>query len=1822
MARHDVFFSESHSPATHRNNTGTTTGSAVILKAEGSNYVISAMPSAAFVEGQIVALAGGSPSKTAYCRIARVQTGASVTLTLIPLQSVIDSASVIGFSFPIGSTITSSIATPARAATLVVDLTEASFSSSKYLIVASGNFQTDTANGVAGACLRTMALVGDPYSGSGVDTSGGLGKGQTSVTWGTSVAELAPFMASTEVTLSGGQRYEFAVEFWSGTSNAIATFDECAIMAVRADTIYSNTTGEGAKTTTTSITATDKYALTSNLAAGTYLIVATWALGVSSTSYDVIADFVGGIAGLSDNRSRLTLRSTSDYVSCGAMFVASVPASNAIKLQLSSSNISGTAEMRNAYVAAIPLPRGFDAGLVGRPTDNTSAVTSSTSDITVQGPTSATLPHAGRAVQVVSSDVGTSTASSRTRWRAIASSGANTPIAHGMVWGTTANNRHSTFFLYRQSLSSGSNAISLLGRSTTASSGSPVTLTARSTAFSWLLERADLGILPTTPTSIVVDLENGGLLLKTWAASGSAYRKHLPSATAISRVLGPSSTAGGGVEYTKVASVGALTAGTWYWDAAAQDIYVYLSGGGTPGDADKQVVVIPQLLVGRDHEDLISDDDGVTYLPYEPRIDTVPGMTQELAASDGRFEVSTSLGSLTLATADGILDDQLVQNYYDGIRARVRRGWSTLSNRVGDFEVIADALIGMPDTDFQSVTFKLFDRGINLTKPVATASVNVKEGNTTDSSAVTREKQPMPVIYGTVKRVPAYRIEENFGSGSYNRFQIAGDTTAIFHAVSAISKVYLDEKTSKAIDVSNLTTTSTYRDVGQVRIKNDAFADAAKPQDRVFVDVVGRTTSTTSSTATALTTPGAIARDLLTTYGGLAATDLIEPSFRLLDRAWRKQLTASTFVPTPPSIGFYIEGDEDVWSALLRLCGDVGAYPYVSRQGRVGVGVVDMDAPNLLDNGGFEFGDATSWVRSWSVSSNATMKVSLSRKYEGTYSLEATNGSTPSATARIEQSVVLPMPGSYVFSCFASSLGGEPAAFRLACYLPDGTEELSEPFILSSLKWTRCTFAFDTASGSAGSAKVRIYPAYGSTTATTVAVDNAELLPVAFVGDDGNTLASSLEFREETFYEVAVAYDVNTQDTENASKLVLTDGEARGLSASVQEAKYAAQSSKRLDLGLPLCKDTASAAGIGAALLTWFGRTRHVLTLDAMSLTRVPNVGERVYLKNLVQFVKNDAGDVIQRRHIPEVADAYPFWLISEVAYEGDNAQVVSLKLERQQDPVVDRTEMSPEAIPMGAIGLAVSSNAVTDFADLSSMEGVYVAAATVPDVASTYGSSIHQHSLAHTHSISTHTHGTTLQSIDSASQGDWDGRAWDVGDTTFPSFDALNYGPGTLFTAATLGHTHTLSSGSKLVGSASGTSSAPVATLITKPGSNEPSHRRVRFMQRTDSTSTTIDEDLVIGYESASIPAGWVRVTDLDGRYLKGATSNAAVSTTVATSTSYTPTDAGSTLTVTSATGITVGKLLQVGSGGTRVRVVVTAINGNALTVIPVWEVGDTSAAYAAGTVVTGLSEVVGTAYDAAAHDHTATIPTHTHNGGGHTHGIGGYPEYHELTAATPVSARISVKPSSGQYAGQPRVVADHSHIIFPKAQADSTVSASAGGTISGATTPLPDAYGIVWIKPSAAGLTVVPTGSLMLWSAGSNAPSGWQVVTSAAGCLLKGADTGQAASRTATGHAHLMAPAQHDFSHQHGGMSQAYSTDASGDSGTPDFANGALNQSAAAAYTYGFPYRNGHAHLATYSVSATAATLQAASTQPVSTVSGAAGMPLHKRLVLIRKV
>ena len=99
-------------------------------------------------------------------------------------------------------------------------------------------------------------------------------------------------------------------------------------------------------------------------------------------------------------------------------------------------------------------------------------------------------------------------------------------------------------------------------------------------------------------------------------------------------------------------------------------------------------------------------------------------------------------------------------------------------------------------------------------------------------------------------------------------------------------------------------------------------------------------------------------------------------------------------------------------------------------------------------------------------------------------------------------------------------------------------------------------------------------------------------------------------------------------------------------------------------------------------------------------------------------------------------------------------------------------------------------------------------------------------------------------------------------------------------------------------------------------------------------------------------------------------------------------------------------------------------------------------------------------------------------------------------------------------------------------------------------------------------------------------------------------------------------MTPASHGFSHQHGGTSSTYADDVDGAFGTPDFGNGTPTVSAAAAPESGQRGRKGHSHLASYSVAAVDPSLTAAPAQPTETISGTPSHPLHKRLILVRKV
>lgn len=1755
------------------------TSGATVLNPQGTAFTLSAAGS--FQEGEPVIIYDGVIGLV-YCYVRKVTS--STNITLLPIQSSADLVA-LPFTFPNASAI---ITQETPAAQCVIDLSEAPEDSYNFLVVGCGTIESTGTPGGASASIRLNALDGDPFSGTGA-----FGASRMDAT--SANPDRPNFVAASSVTLVGGQRYTHALNVLSNTSAQTTTISSPRILAMRYSSGYIAGDGKTAvqSTTSTSYVQVTGLDLGANIPAGDYLIVSTWSTTNSSTSNrsDVVLE--------ADGSTILTNHvckpgTVDDYVPGGFFGVVTLGATNRVRLRFRAT--ATTARIRNAFLAAIPIANipaiaqahqsnDLSTTFSQSVTNNTYVAAKTSGSVTLQG---------GRHIEIVSASVGgDNPIRSRPTFRA----GAVDEIVglgnHNMILGALSTDFTSTFWFIRNDRDAGGTTNSVNIRRNT---DVTTTVQARKFAFAWLREQPDFRPLPDERVAVVADIELGGRIYKNWNSTTTVgrYSKRLSDVTTVSRVIVSDS------EYTQVASLGALVDGTWFWDSANMDLYVELPSGDTPADDDIVVIVVPSLLVGREKENL-TDAAGTT-LPYAPLLKDVPGSTQRLTSSRGAYSASTSLGSLKVVSADRRFDDAVLSPAtFEGFRAKIRRGFTRKSHRLVDFEVVGDAVLGLASHDFESLTLRLLDRRLLIQRPIATTKITVKESFGAD--ARDRADQLLPILYGSLKRVIAYRVTALTGGADWNEFQFCG------HGIKSISAVYLDGTTSKRVAGANLNVTATYINAGKVRVNNAAFPTATEPPNVVYVDLIG-TTDTGVSTGTAIQTPGAIARHLLVTYGGVQPKHLVESSFRMLDRKWRYQID-SGIIPIAPKVGLVIDGAMNSADALTELCSKVFAYWKVNRQGRIAMDVPDLTVGNLCANPGFE--DDSSSGFPWTVVNSATFATTISRKYEGARSAEVSNGSPANANAALRQALTLPAGGTYVVTCMASLITGVGTNVRIGVTGPSGIETLSDAFTITTGKWTRLSMPFRTQPGDAGHTEVWIYPAHGSTVATSIALDNVEVYRIAVVADSTRSLPRSLSFMDEHYYEAAVTYDVNLQSPDLVPERAIADMEARGLSSALpSEGKFAVQSSRRIEIEA-LATDRASAGGIGGPVVLHYSRQRHELEINVVGLERLPVVGEYLYHR--------------LNPRVPEMANEYPIWRITEVRYDDANAKVVRLKAERQNDPVIDRMDIAPDSVPMGAIALTRSGSGITDFAELAAMRNQFALGHTKPDMSTQRGGYTHRHDLSHTHVVPSHTHNITPIShgLDKVI-GFGDAEA--VGQYDYPGFVTPQEPTSGTRGATDGGHNHSVPGSPLASGSTSSTSAAQTGTLESAPGPLEPSYRRVRFMQRTAVTTTTISMDLIVGIRSTSIPAGWVRVTELDGFYIRGATSNVAVSTTVATST-FTPSDSGSTLTVASAANITVGKRLRVrrtDDENKEVHVVVTAIAGVNLTVVPLHETTDQSNTYTfpagASSTVVGISEAVDTTYTAPTHNHDGTMAAHTHSAGGHIHAEGS--AIFSLGAGD--NGRTIQKWLRGLVSPGFSAPHGHEHRVRVPLPAANTTSSSAGGTISGDRSPLPPFYEVVFIRPADSSQTVLPAGSILFWTQSDTPPSGYSTIGVAKDLLIKGAEPSPAeVGSSAGGHTHSQTATAHTLSHAHGGT-VIVDSDASsyGPSGFGELVgeNSAPSTLAVAlgAETYeDGRYYGGHGHAVTCSVSTTDPGLSA---RAGTTGAATETLPLCKRIMLIQKL
>lgn len=1781
---------------------------------------------------------------------------------------------------------------------LVIDLSEAPDATYTYLVFAETDFSHNQANRDLSVHLRTAHRIDDPYS-----TGSGL-KGSTRAKFETA-GDIQHWSTVCKVTLSGGNKYAFSiVARFEGTKSGRLSLRKGKIMAVRIDgaTISESGTTDSSSGTksTTSVTENDansNYLLLDNLAAGNYLIAGYMALTIGNTADAIIGKLgrynsAGTLQTLINDCTEM-VQSVNDEIAFSGIIYETVTAGDDIKLRVVTGTAATTATAKYGYLVAVQLPAGIASAFQANGSNTSTASVGTTYTDLTQTISNVTLPSNATYIEFaqgqIHADSGTIVTYGPEFAGDVASYYTTTEAPRGYnswkPWVSGVTTRYnSTFFFFRNTRTAGSTINNFRAKVATGTK----TVTIRSPRYTYLEEYSQGDPSIETSISLVVDIE-AGLLLDNFGPGGASnlFQKTLPDVNVVTRVLR------NGVEMTEDTTTPTVS-DHYYWNLSTNTLQIKMPSGDIPSDRDQNIIVITSDFIGREQEDLI-DSDGNS-IPYEPRAATIPGVTSALDIRSSGVTSSTQFGTLEIRADDGAYDEKSVRYLFEGLRATVRRGYSSLTRNLSDFLITTKAVMALPSLSRESFKLRLYDKSLNLKNPLAQNTLNVFSG--VDAAETTRDGQTMPVYYGTVKRVAAYRVSTEANNTRY--WKICD------HPLNAISKVYADGETfteqtfttSAALLLCGMFTTATDtaefdQDVLYANIvghPNSAGTALEKPGEisyhllqnfpKDMEDVTGfvRTTVDTTShtpanggatlrippadianysvgnkvkvvdvsvstkfyhgTITAISSPNLtvypnhyVGDDVSGSYGtgstvftyeriiALTDADLVVDSFKNFDRRLRQRqhtnydsTNPSVVIPDAPKLGIVISDTSSVKQALSDIMNDVFGYWYVNSIGRIGIDVPDFDRANLLENPGFEYDTVSSSYWPWSAEDGAsTATITSTVKYEGAQSLEFSGGAT---VGYLLQSLPLEKPGDYVLTLMVAISSGSSTDVKVGVVLPgDGYgESMSDPVSLGTSTWTRLTHSFSTGAGAAGTILVKIYPTV--TTGNTVAlrVDNIELSYVSAIVDDSNMDPFPLDFEDENFFEARVTFDVNTQKEDIASAVIVTDPQAQGLGHIASQGKLSIPTSARIDTGISLMKDAPSALGVANAWVGFFSRFRHTMKFKMLGFTKLPKVGERLYHR--------------LSSRVPETHDNYPLWLITKVDFQSKkNAHVVEIEAQRQVDPVFDRADISPQDIPLGAICFfSTSDTCPTGWTAVSDYGDYYMAtppAAVSPD-STVRGTYRHTHTLLHTH-ITTHRHawslnGTLQSQVDAAV-------TWFSPQST-PTAYGRNASAGS--------HQHTNADpsggGNTDYTTATSTSSSPT----TYSAGNDETFIRVKLCRRTDTPSTAnpggtgYSTGIHLGFQSSSMPSGWTRATWYDGSgngyLLRSSTGLAAITSgSPRTISAHTITDAGASVTVSSATNLAVGQRVTIehpSVSTTKYHAVISSVVGTTLILLPLCENPDSgdddqpigtsmpinSKLYRDAETSTTVS-VIGK-HD---HDDTSGLNSHTHTAA-HDHAADGSGAYGGGVSNTSTTGDVNASPGSFFL---PDVL--HLHIVSPTAPTQTPTSGSAGVQITSTSFPSASRYSLFWMHPTSSGVETVPAGAVILWDQ-AMCPAGWSRIAEADDKMIATANSGSTIAISSGGsHLHTFTALSHTLTHDHGSPINGETSRALPNS-TQTLASGTA-QSGNLATTL-------HVHIYQYTLSVPSGessthALNQATGLSSSSASGSSIMPPHKRLLLCRK-
>ena len=1261
LGRYDLFYASADGEVVSNRSATATTDAAVTLNQERTTFTTSTTQ-----RFEVGALAKISHSTTsAICRvIGPNESGTSVTL--LPLDTSSDTGTPIGYEFPSGSTVTADETTPRSAVRLIIDLSSASEDEISYVLAASVSLSCESVTDVV-HCWVHRSDDFDPMSGSQYNKS--------QITMNTRSGASAyedsyQFTGWSHHTLTCGRIYTFDVYFASETADYITRASNARMVAIRVgDGAYIAGDGKTATEFTTGIS--DHLSLSADsIPAGNYLLAASYVVGSTDTTaggpHAAEVDIEDGSSEYST--SEFNANASTDRYPMSFAGVITVGATNNLRMRFKR-DATATGHVTfigQAAMFVIPLSQLAISG-----SDSDSSVGGNEPVADDQWATlgsSGSLTASGGTIELVALTVGKMTSADHYEIRPEYGDD-TTKGLHSYKLQSDDPYSSIAFFSRSDIAATSSRTNEIQFRLPLESDGGRLYF--RDLYFTELDETPVLMSRHDSDARVLVEAERATVLKHAWSAgTGVDYEydtSTLPDVRDVSRFV--VSQGGTKTEFSRAATTPASAQEFQFNDAESKlEMNWFSPSTFAPADDDVYPIAVLPERHATSETDLVSTENEPALpagtkrsLAYEPRMLAVPSISSALTTTQGVFAASGSVGALQLATFDKAYLNLLHRALWQGWKTKVIRGFVDVSSERADFETIGTAIQGEPQYDSLRGVFSLsmFDRAVELLRSATTETdTTYKKGSTNEAN----EDTPLPVIYGAVQQVPAYRTTVFTGPTQWNNYRLCG------HAISSVSAVRA-EPGGIPLDTSDYTASDAHRDAGVVGVANNAqlqsgadpaFSSSSEPPDVVYVDCVGRTTSLSDSTAAPILTPGAVIYDLLTTYGKLSANDIERSSLDMLDRSrWdsqppRSKRQSGGVSHAPMECGLLIKTGEAVADALNRFCEHIGIYFAVNRQGRFSARQPDLGlGDSLIANPSVEESGIYPWTPE-SYGAFAYVARSTSASWVGDACISISNWLV--ADFYMAARVPLPEAGTYCFSFMARSQGAfKLDGLRVEIIDPTGSATLYDAIELSADEWRRVTVYHEVPRAYVGETEIRVYPAYGSTDLAVYYLDAFMLVRCAAVIDETNSQIEKVEIDPEVYNQVSAGFLAPALG-EGTLRLTFSDNELAGSTALQTEATATTPDSGSLDGPDTLHGNLLSATGYAAALVAYYRRPRLRMSLTLFEFDRIPELGEYIAVRD--------------QSFCPSGVDADPLWKIISVAFNGSRS--VELVVEQQIDPVID----------------------------------------------------------------------------------------------------------------------------------------------------------------------------------------------------------------------------------------------------------------------------------------------------------------------------------------------------------------------------------------------------------------------------------------------------------------------------------------------------------------------------------------------------------------------